>query len=141
MPDEDAVLWILDPYKLNTVTLGIKWISFFDNEYAEGYYRYFIDDQCKAFGKFPKKIIALGVNPPNPRIVAQHGCFTFHNPEDFSKPLEELHPKCVKKFVIKHDMFDYAKKFLIQSGINEFSMFPDLDGLARYLRKKEMQLP
>ncbi len=135
----DAAIWVLDPFGLNNKTIKKQIIDFFDVDFPQGYYYYFVDkDFPEYYGKFPNEIIAIGVNPPNQRIVAQRGTFTFHNNADFKKPLEELHPEFVKKFIIEKDLFRYAKKFLNYSGYNEFSMFPDLDGLARYIKNVEL---
>jgi hypothetical protein len=107
--DEDAAIWVLDPFGLNKKTIKQNIIDFFDVDYPKGYYYYFIDDLFPEYGTFPKEIIAIGVNPPNPRIVAQRGVFTFHNPSDFKNPLEELHPEFVRKFIIEKDLLAMQK--------------------------------
>jgi hypothetical protein len=149
-PMQDSAIWVLDPYALNkktninikradqNKTIKMEFISFFDIDFPSGYYNYFIDDIFPEYGNFPETIIALGVNPPNPRIVAQKGAFTFHNPKDLRTPLEKLYPDCVKKFVIKKEIFNFAKNFLFNSNVNEFTLFPDLDGLSRYIKNREL---
>jgi hypothetical protein len=134
---EDSAIWILDPYDLNHSSNNMEFISYFDVDFPKGYYNYFVDEMYPEYGQFPKTIIAIGINPPNARIVAQKGAFTFHNPEDLKNPLEILFPQTVKKIVIERELFESAKKFLFVSGFNEFTMFPDLDGLSRYIRDRE----
>jgi hypothetical protein len=68
------------------------------------------------------------------RIFAQKSVFTLHVVN--LKSIEDFFPGCVKKFDIPLDALDEANEFLNLAGINEYSMFPDLDGLGRYLKKR-----
>ena len=65
-----------------------------------------------------------------PRITAQGGVFTVH-----PKPSNPFVDDCVQKWIIKdtflHEMFGMLTSY----GINDASVFPDLDGLARYLNQ------
>ncbi|HVN58749.1 MAG TPA: FRG domain-containing protein [Bacteroidales bacterium] len=138
---EDAAIWVLDPYGLNELYSDNDSIDYLDVSYPEGYFSYFVDETSSVYRKFPKSIIAIGVNPPNSRIVAQKGAFTFHNPRSMRKPLEEFkelsNKNYLQKFIIERSLFNDARKFLMYSNMNEFSMFPDLDGLARYINMNE----
>ena len=105
--------------------------------HPEGYDKYFIDDDFKKYRKkFPNTIIAIGANPPNTRIHAQKGAFTIH--KNLEIPLEKLFPDYVKKIVIEPELFGAIRQFFRLTGISEFSLFPDLDGLARFIRTKEL---
>ena len=42
----------------------------------------------------------------------------------------------MKKFELTKDMLESAKDFLELAGVNEYSLFPDLDGLQRYLKER-----
>ncbi len=74
--------------------------------------------------------------PPrnNPRIFAQQGVFTLHG--TVNEKLESLAPDTLKKFTVPLDCLDEAKKFLVLSGIHEYSIYPDLTGLANHLKSK-----
>lgn len=70
----------------------------------------------------------------NPRIVAQRGVFTIH-PQP-SLPLDDVleSHNCLQKLVIKgKDLQVHFKNTLDIIGINRETLFPDLDGLAKYI--------
>lgn len=69
-------------------------------------------------------------NPPHitPRIPAQRSVFTIH-----SKPSEIFKPHDYFKWVISNKACGKIKTILDKCAINESSLFPDLDGLSRYL--------
>ncbi|MNR66720.1 hypothetical protein D3C85_1903600 [compost metagenome] len=54
---------------------------------------------------------------------------------DTKTSLEELAPIAIRKFLIPKRAIAGARKFLLLAGINEYSLFPDLDGLAREIRR------
>lgn len=64
------------------------------------------------------------------RIAAQSGLFTVH-PSPF-QPLEEL--ESLDQVVIEPEAVAPLRRQLSLYGINDQSMFPDLDGLARHIR-------
>jgi hypothetical protein len=76
----------------------------------------------------------MAVNPSRvtPRQASQRSAFTLHN--DIWTPLEELAPKQLCRIDVPAACFPQARAFLNLAGINEYTMFPDLDGLARQLR-------
>ena len=62
------------------------------------------------------------------RISVQSGIFTIH-----PAPQESYAPEFTTKIVIKASARDDIYDILADQGINEASLFPDLDGLAREL--------
>lgn len=139
--EEDAAIWVLDPYALNNIDAKeeeLDILEYLDIMYPAGYYNYFVDTRMPEFGTFPLKTLAIGPTSPTSRIINQSGVFTFHNQREFYKPLDEVYPHVVKRFVLHREYFNYARIFLIQCKMNEFSMFPDLDGLSRYIIKNEI---
>lgn len=77
-----------------------------------------------------------------PRISAQQGCFTIHSTiEDNKKspPLEDMVKSGEKsafltKYIIPHKFKKSIRQELDLLGVNDFTIFPDLDGLARKLK-------
>jgi hypothetical protein len=68
----------------------------------------------------------------NARQHAQRGFFTIHG-EDL-RSLDELDsPSLIRRVLLPKPAWNDAFKFLEDAGIDEFLMFPDLDGLARHL--------
>jgi hypothetical protein len=123
----DAVVWILDAGKLNrAVGCGEELLlhSALEGDYAD----YFI----ARTKEFPFPVVGLAPSRSSPRLQQQRGFFTLHR--DLERSLDETHAQALNKVVIPNALFDDARAFLRLSGVNEFSLFPDLDGLARHLR-------
>ena len=123
-----AAIWILNPFSLNKKTIRGSAILNPNSDLTHSYFEFFIENSVK----FDGNIIALYPSKNNSRLQAQKGVFTLHINEH--QPLEKKYRKHLEKYEITEDMLGSAKEFLSLSGINEFSMFPDLDGLARYLK-------
>lgn len=62
------------------------------------------------------------------RISVQSGLFTIH-----PSPSEPFNASSVEKFVIPANSRKQIKKALDKVGINNASLFPDLDGIARHI--------
>lgn len=125
--DTDAVVWILDAAKLNRA-VGCSEELLIHTALDGDYDDFFIARRKE----FPFPVVGLAPSRSSPRLQQQRGFFTLHR--DLAKPLDETHPGALKKIVISSRWFDDARAFLRLSGVNEFSLFPDLDGLARHLR-------
>jgi FRG domain len=85
----------------------------------------------KAEEKNPFKLRAVGVyRPPHisPRIPAQRSVFTVH-----PNPTAVFSPRTLVEWRISRAACTSIKKILDACAINESSLFPDLDGLSRYL--------
>lgn len=123
----DAVVWILDAGRLNrAVGCGEELLlhSTLEGDYGD----YFI---ARTKG-FPFPVVGLAPSRSSPRLRQQRGFFTLHR--DLARSLDETHPQVLTKIVVPSALFGDARAFLRLSGVNEFSLFPDLDGLARHLR-------
>lgn len=74
----------------------------------------------------------------NPRILAQHGWFTLHRFSNQAKRFVSLdkNPKIEKhitEYKIPEDVRSYLLESLDRYGINSKSLFPDLEGLCKYI--------
>lgn len=95
--------------------------------------------------KYPKEITEAGasdpmrnstkeepclVRPPHVsrRITAQQGIFTIHR-----SVRQAWQPKDLIHWYVPFQKFLVLKKALNQAGVNEASMFPDLDGISKHL--------
>lgn len=79
----------------------------------------------------PFAVPEVGIyRPPHisPRIPAQRSVFTIH-----PTPTQEFVHRSLKKWVIHQGACGDIKSILASNGINEASLFPDLDGLSRYI--------
>lgn len=76
------------------------------------------------------KRVAVVYRPPHiaPRIPAQRSVFTVH-----ADPTKEFRPAGMVRWRVSKDACWKIKRMLDSAAINESTLFPDLDGLARYL--------
>lgn len=123
-------IWILDPYHLNSRTAkseDVKNISVsHDIDYVE----------FMALKEKPPGAIATEGDSSLERIRSQAGSFTLHS--DLIRPLEQLCPTALTKHELNADQIPKAQKYLELAGVDDFSIFPDLSGLATKIRKREL---
>ena len=122
-------VWILDPFELNRLCQGEPVIANPRTDFDGNYQENFIE-RSKELGS---DIVAIYPTRLTPRQMAQRSVFTLHE-----KPLEKLAPKFATRFDLPLDCVDDAISFLALAGINEYTLFPDLDGLARHLKKEHV---
>lgn len=125
----DAAVWVLDPYRLNKSTTRDEAIWHPQTDFPHNYHHYFIADPKK---KFPGAAIAILPNKASPRVLSQRAVFTIHRSPD--EPLNSVCRPALTKIVLPKRALEGAKDFLRLAGVNEFTLFPDLDGLAQWLQ-------
>lgn len=127
--DGNARIWVLNPYKLNNLSdhEGILSIPHYYPSYET-----LINDRS-----FSDQTLAISTVRNNPRMVAQHGHFTLQGNSNKSLDEEIENRDVLSEIVLTPDLKVDIANFLIQCGVNEFSIFPDMDGLAKYLGKKQ----
>lgn len=134
--DENINIWMLSPQALNRKSRNDARFFTIDNDsYRERLYK----ENRKTF-----ELNSIAVYPVknNMRIVAQQGVFTIQG--NGLKPLEQelwANEEILRCIEITPDLREDALAFLEFSGVNAFTLFPDLDGLARYINKKHSPLP
>jgi len=125
---EVPCVWMLDPYELNR-ELSQDPALFTMKDIIGDYQTIFIDRDKKLSGS----VVAAAPGRHHPRAFSQKSHFTIHM--DSRTSLDELAPKAVRKFLIPRRAIADARRFLLIAGVNEYSLFPDLDGLAREIRR------
>jgi hypothetical protein len=122
-------IWILNPFILNKKFYGKEQIDMAEDLGFQ--YENLIDSKIThKQGKFKGPIVFLTPRSQQ-RIFAQKSVFTLH---DISfQPIEKICSECVKKFNIPINSVEEAKNYLFLSGTDEYSLYPDLDGLGRML--------
>jgi len=120
----DAAIWLLDPYELNKKGLG-KAALIHPHKLDASYEDYFIENRAKP----PTPAVAISPLRHDPRVSSQRSGFTLHKTLD--APLEELHEQAVRKITIPAAALTGARRFLNVARISEFSLFRDLDSLAK----------
>jgi hypothetical protein len=132
-----CAVWVLDPLRLNEQISG-NWAVFEPEDFVPGTYEENFVHRPEAGRHFPSPVVAILTPRHASRMLAQRGVFTLH--KDLETPLEELCPSALRKFILLEDGFDNALQFLTLAGVNEYSIFPDLDGLARHLVDREISV-
>lgn len=136
--NNDAFIWVLDPFKLNSSTN--KFVSDVDIEELRLYpsinpekevLSYFDIDLLKAKSKEVKYPIALKPFYIDDRMKSQNSCFTL-----FGHELDGLkqHPfvsDFLKQIVIPFEHFRQIKRDLYQLGISYDSIYPGLEGISK----------
>jgi hypothetical protein len=128
---KEPTIWVLNPYELNKkfhqgeVLINPAMDLKFD------YFDYFLNESKGQ--KFAPKVLAIQPTWSYARTSAQSSGFTLHR--QLTKGLEEIAPEAISKVSLANDGIEEAYRFLRLAGVNEFSLFPDLDGLAGYLKK------
>jgi len=129
-------IWLLNPYALNEKYAGVRDLyspEYLDDKQGNSYGDYLVNG-----ARIPwDKPIALYPIRRVSRLTTQCGYFTIQGNDP--QPLEQIESKnsnIITRIDLPEDAVEGGFEFLEMAGINDYSMFPDLDGLARYLNKK-----
>jgi hypothetical protein len=100
----------------------------------------FIADEELDLAKLPDPLKAnvegvVLTNHITRRIVAQSGLFTIH-----PNPPDPLRGAKVDKFIILNSQREEFKRILFTYGIHRGTLFPDLDGQARFIEWLKTQI-
>lgn len=129
-PEKDAAIYLLSPHRLNKYS-GINRIYRIPEEETNFPYKGIYWNQTPFAANAPIAIEPIFIND---RMLAQRGMFTVHH--DDIDPIEERFPDAIKNVTIPNAVLGAAMDFLALTNINEYSVFPDLAGIAGYLRKE-----
>jgi len=124
--DQDAAVYVLDPLALNSRSSKRVIPSVYEDSSFDYKKIYWHHEPMP-----PMSPVAIQAPAQNPRILAQRGKFTVHGFDE--KPLDDLFPELVKKVTLSRRTREAAGEYLRVSGIDEFSVFPDVVGLAPFL--------
>lgn len=132
-----ATLWILDPIAWNRHSLSHQ--SFDGGVLAPG------DDDLKGYRPTPSfsgmynHPVALYGAHNSPRIVAQRGVFVVFGQD--TKPMEEIFVSegfpadSLIKVTLKRSVLPQIRRSVLNHGITESVVFPDLEGLAKEIKR------
>jgi hypothetical protein len=134
----DACVWLLDPEQWNKRSVDLKdfpgSVLTTDHPNSNAY---------KPIGKvatmksFP---IALYGSHNSQRIVAQRGVFVCFGkdtrPMEVVYNLERFPTDCLMKLVLRQGRLPHMYEALRRQGITDSVVFPDLDGLAREIKRE-----
>jgi hypothetical protein len=138
---DPPAIWILSPCRLNEMVLGDR------DLYSPDYLGYdwqnderwdYEDYLILAGGTFDwKGPVAIYPAQKNLRMRSQLGWFTIFG--ENTSPLErryspKKYTKLLQKIEIPPGAIPAAREFLIEAGVDEASVYPDIDGFCRYLK-------
>jgi hypothetical protein len=127
----EADIWMLDPYLLNKLEAKTENIIDVESHFEAEYFNLFIEPRGSSSP--PGNAVAIYPRRQIARLASQHGLFTLHLTKE---DLEGLEQPWLTRFSLSEQAVADARRFLQVMGINDFSLFPDLDGLSRFLRKR-----
>jgi hypothetical protein len=118
---ENPTIWVLNPFRLTQQATDPV---FYD------YYTEIRDKQVLPH------VLPIAIHPPwmSPRIKRQKGCFTVHGSR--LDPIESFPGKFIKRIDIPQHLVKELRKFLRNKRMDDFELFPDLDGLCRSLKRR-----
>lgn len=144
----DAAVWVLDPFALNKEMIGREevipptatGVIEPDKESVSPW----LPKRFTKMKRLPKESIAVYPTHIARRISTQRSCFTVHGTNE--KGLDDL-AKRKKPYLVKIVIPAFKVRAICQEleqcGIDEATIFPDLDGLSRTIsvKWKDDQLP
>lgn len=132
---EEPHIWILNPFKLNELSPDQKIRKGLINpeEDLDEYHSTYASVYNNSTIKVNETPFALYPNRTNDRMFAQRGIFTIHGSDE--RKMEILCSDCIEKIEIPVDIIEKLKSLLLNFGINRYSVYPDLKGLADYLKE------
>lgn len=134
--EDISSVWLLDPSILNLLSNNENGVYYVDKVFEEddlALINTYLSSKLESIPKFP---IALRPKWIDNRMMNQQSCFTMHgfNKSDF----EELHIKFKTIFLCKINIAEKANKTILSElerlGINEYVLFPNLEGLSRFIK-------
>jgi len=134
---DDVTIWVLDPIAWNGKALDVDPTPGIISPPEEDLLNGYLPSGSPKHRK-PDPIALYGVYN-SPRIVAQRGVFTLFGAN--IKPMEQLYVNnnypqdCLLKLIIQKQYIKEMLEALIRIGITDSVIFPDLQGLAKELKR------
>jgi hypothetical protein len=123
---KESAIWILHPQKLNEKhdpKLDVWTPTDLHLDYQDGY----------VGGDKNKREIPIAIQAPfqSDRMFAQRSVFTLHGESEKYEKWKDV----VRKVPFSRDIAPQAREFLGYANINPFTVFPDVAGFARFMRR------
>ena len=137
----DAAVWMLDPYELNSRVIGTSEVippsaPNLDKS-ARRLVSPWLPSRFKKGSKLRPEPVAILPTHIARRISTQRSCFTIHGSNiNGLEKFQRAKDPCVSKVVIPSDRTQAIRRELEGCGIDEATIFPDLDGLGRSLSSR-----
>ena len=140
-----GAVWVLDPYELNRRVLPNRKAEVIAPgaaglpEYDRKLVKHWLPRRYDGKVSLPPKPIAIFPTHIARRISSQRSCFTIHGDvEDGLEQFRKGTSNCLEKILVPSRSVCDIRRQLETSGIDEATIFPDLDGLGRCVAAKWM---
>jgi hypothetical protein len=136
--DRDAAIWILDPWWLNKKVTGEREVippgaEIGISKKDSARYKPWLPDRY-ATSRLRRLPVAVYPTHSARRISTQKSCFTIHGSDESAlETVAAQHDARIIKVTIPRHEILTIKEQLTVAGIDEITIYPDLDGLGRYL--------
>jgi hypothetical protein len=127
--NENSALFVLDPIALNRLSRRNEVIALPEDktfDYKQIYWE-----------NIPVQVtLPLAIRPSqvSDRVRAQKGTFTVFGTLD--APFESVAAKCFRKVILPSEAKEEAREFLKWANLDEFTIYPDIVGMARHIKRK-----
>jgi FRG domain len=136
----DAAVWFLDPWAMNWRFHRMDEVlppgsssGLWTKDIRR--YRKWLHDRFESKARFARFPVAVFPTHFARRLSTQRSCFTVHGSDH--KPLEKLYSKRgarLQRIIIPAEVTADIREQLLSCGIDEVTIYPDLDGLGRAIR-------
>lgn len=126
---KDSALFVLDPTALNRLNGREEVINIPEDKN--------FDYKTIYWDKRPFRVEKpLAIRPPqqSDRLRAQKGVFTVHG--TIEGGFEETAQSCFRKIILPSDAKEEAKDFLKWANLDEYTIYPDIVGMAHHIKRK-----
>jgi hypothetical protein len=126
---EDSALFILNPEILNSLSGRPNIINVPEDRHFD-YQKVYWDNNPVRIDK------PLAIRPSlvSDRLQAQKGTFTVHGTPDGG--FEATATNCFRKVILPASAKAEAKKFLNWANLDEYTIYPDIVGMAQHIKRK-----
>ena len=126
---QDSALFVLDPTALNRLS-GRDEVINVPEDRTYKYKAIYWDHRPVRV----EKPLAIRPGSISDRIRAQKGVFTVHGTPEVGFTGEV--DACLKKVILPADAKEEARDFLKWANLDEYTIYPDIVGMARHIKRK-----
>lgn len=127
----DSAIFVLDPLALNHLSGKNEVVNLPDD-------KDFIYDAIYWHNRPFRAEKPIAIRPPlqSDRIRAQKGVFTVHGNGEETAQFENYASGCFKKIILPALAKEEARNFLRWANLDEFTIYPDIVGMAQHIKRK-----
>lgn len=129
---ENSALFVLDPIQLNRLCGRDDVINVPEDKSFEYKTIYWEKRPVQI-----EKPLAIRPGQQSDRIRAQKGVFTVHGIPEAG--FESLPSNCYRKIILPSEAKEEAKDFLKWANLDEYTIYPDIVGMAHHIKRKILQ--